>query len=171
MNPQTEESKAQNAQSGEALPLDTLRAIILPIVQEAIKVAVQEMKGLKEDLSPEEKVRIEEEVRNEWERQRKEPHFWVEFHMLPDDKDDQVYVGVNGVSYWYKKNMKVPIPQCVMDALAYAKVDTYAAEIDPVTGQYHNKRFTYMRYPYTFFGPASLDDVEAWKKENSKQLN
>jgi hypothetical protein len=163
------EKLAATVPSNEVIKLtpDSLKALIEGVV----KTAIQEAKTPHiVDLSPEEKEKLEQSMKTEWQRQRAEPHHWIEFQMLEDDKDTMVFAGVNGVSYWYKKNMKVPVPDCVLKIFDSAKVISWKAEVDDISGQMVKKPYSFLRFPYQYLGPASADEVEAWKKDNSRQL-
>lgn len=102
---------------------------------------------------------------NEYDRQRKAPKVWLTIPATgPDDPDPRVYVGVNGVSYWIQKGERVPVPQCVVQALREAEVDYWVVDADETTGRKYQRRVKYLRYPYIVDGPCSPEEYLEWQK-------
>jgi hypothetical protein len=109
---------------------------------------------------------LAKEAENAWERQRKEPHFWIELQMLDSDTDDVQFIGAAGVNYWIRKSVQVPVPQSVLEVLKGTRGTKWVTVIDEDTGRERMKEVPYNRIPYMLHGPVSLAEVAAWKKEN-----
>lgn len=127
-----------------------------------------------EQLSEEDKredQKAERGLRSEAARQAKEKHFWVTVIRMPEDKETHCFVGAAGVPYQLEKGVKMPVPKSVLEALSMAHVEGYVPVVDEMNGTKKQARVSYDRYPLQIFGEASLDEVKAWKAEQSAKFN
>jgi len=94
-----------------------------------MKTEIDGMKRREEEKDKEERIMTDRVVRSEWERQQESPHTWITIHRVNDeDHEAAVYVGANGVSYWLKKEERIPVPAIVLDVLRNAESTiTYTA--------------------------------------------
>lgn len=107
------------------------------------------------------------DLKNEYKTQAASPHIWVEIPFLsPEDTIESVYIGVNGVDYWVKKGVRIPLPACAVAALDNAEVKGYVPVMDE-DGRRKQREIRYKRFPYLSYGPADPQEVEAWKKKNA----
>lgn len=125
----------------------------------------------REDDEKERKV-TEESVKGEYERQKAQPKFWITIHRLnEDDHEVKMYVGVNGVSYWIEKEVRIPLPKCVVGNLTNAEQISTFTEYDEITQQRVKKTIKRRQYPFSNEGPADPVEVKAWEKDNLTSLD
>lgn len=112
-------------------------------------------------------VNLNKEALNEWDKQKKEPHFRIEIQMLQDDTEEYQYIGAAGVSYYIQKGKEVLVPQSVIDVLKSTKGTKWIEEIDEEYGRKRMKEIPFNRIPYMMGGAVTPAEVAAWKKKNA----
>src|SRR5262245_18436717 len=128
MPKQKSEEKTPTAEEiVECLSPEEKRALALKLLggtdaDEELRKAEQEKQS---------QVRLEQ-VEKDWlSKLRKEPHFWIEINRrAPDDGETHVFVGCAGVPYWIQKDVKVPVPQSVLNIPDNAVITGHVPIID-----------------------------------------
>lgn len=127
-----------------------------PDVFEAVNQAQQEKES---------QGKVDDAMRDEAERQRNEPHFWLELHRVNPEEPDTQFFGCAGVSYLLQRGVRVPVPESLLKVLDNAEVGGFVPIVDEVLGVKYLRPVKFRRFSISMYGPATKEEVEKFRAE------